>query len=79
MRDLRHWHSGRLNASLEDAEIRARICDALKYRTSGGVDWKRTPSEWILKNLETTPEGVGDLLHEHAVNGGKIQQVKKIA
>jgi hypothetical protein len=41
---------------LEDAEIRAKLCEAFRYRTSEGVVWKRTASEWILKNLESSPD-----------------------
>jgi hypothetical protein len=62
---------------LEDAEIGAKLCDAFKDRTSGGVEWKPLASEWIRKNLEATPDEVGDLLYEHLVKGGKVQQVKE--
>jgi len=62
---------------LNDAVIRAKICEALKYRTSGGVEWKQTASEWILKNLELSPHEVGDLLYDYVENGGNIQEVKE--
>jgi hypothetical protein len=64
--------------ALTDTEIRKRLCTAFEDRTSGGVSWKKVPAEWVRKNLAgLTTQAVDTLIHQHLVNGGKVQQVEE--
>ena len=63
---------------LRDPEIIAKFALAFEDRTSGGVQWKRVPAEWVRKNFDGwSTKAVDDLLHEHLACGGQVDQVEE--
>ena len=62
---------------LRDEAIIARFRLAFVERTSGGVQWKRVPTEWVLKNLECQPKAIDELLRAHIDKGEPIKQVQE--
>jgi acyl-CoA reductase-like NAD-dependent aldehyde dehydrogenase len=62
---------------LDDEAIRQKIRIAFEERTSGGVRWRQVASESARKELDATPDEIGDLIHQHLVERKKIQQVKE--
>jgi len=64
-------------APLSDKEMIAKFLEALKeWNVDGFIQWKRLPTEWVLKNTEgLSTKAVGRLMYEHVVDGGEIDQV----
>ena len=44
---------------------------------SGGVIWKRVPSEWVSENLDgCTPDGIVYIIQEHIATDGEIDRAE---
>jgi hypothetical protein len=61
---------------LRDIEIIKKFRVAFEEHNSGGVYWKRVPTDWIRKNLDGyTPQAVNGLIQDHIAEGGDIIQI----
>ena len=67
-------------APLSDPVIFAKIRSALSnWRFTGYVAWKPIARAWIEANLEgMTARFVAEMMFEHVVSGGEVDQVKEI-
>jgi hypothetical protein len=66
-------------APLGDPIVYAKIYGALSnWRYTGYVTWKAVARAWVETNLEgATTRAVAEMMFEHVVSGGEIDQVKE--
>ena len=66
-------------APLSDPDIIAKIRNALSnWRYTGYVTWKAVAKTWVDKNLDgMTARFVAEMMFEHVVSGGEVDQVKE--
>jgi hypothetical protein len=64
---------------LTDPDVLGLFLEALEnWRWKGFLAWRRVAAEWLRKNLdECSQELVNQLMYEHVLNGGEIDQVRE--
>jgi len=66
-------------ARLENEQIIELFRQSLsEWNCDGFVVWKKRPAEWLEQNIEGhSPKSVAELMFEHFVGGGEIDQARE--